>query len=889
MEFKKLRLKIFFVSLSIAFFSCQYNKENVGIVTGENPSNQTVLAAEILLEYLGEMYSSNHFTIEEDQVSEKAIYLIDQEDGIPIEIKKDLQGLELSEKPESFHVKSIEMNGTSNAYIVASDARGLFYGVYELLEKLGCSFLLSEDFVPQKQENVKFDNWDFANAPLTEKRIVFNWHNFLSGCSAWDFPEYKMWIDAAQKMKYNAIMVHAYGNNPMYRFELNGEHKPSGYIPNTQRGRDWGTNHVNDIRNLYGGEIFEEAIFGSKASQAPESEVEEVAVNLMQEVFNYAESHSMDVIFAFDMNTVSSNPPNILLTLPEEDRLYNYSKQILPNPETTEGLKYFKSHISGLLKDYPNVNYLVPWVRYMRYPRGNSYFNVTEFPREWEKEYQKTINDYSDLEDENATRSFFYLGKVMKAYQEVLVEIGRTDVKLGLGTWNWVSFPYFDKFIPDGVEFFPIDWDLNFETPYAVETLASIKEERKVYPIVWAHHDDHSYIGRPYTPPSSMLDKLKERRAEGFGILHWNTFPLDMYFKNLSAQVWQETANEDYETTIQDYAVNAVNSDSPDFNDYLRKFYTEGPLFSRETSDYFYDIYLNEVGKSLFPLYHPDSIIEGAKSRLFLLNKLKENQAPVSNTNTFNYYRCMEEFFIFFFENEKLLIESAGLCMEGTPELARDIIKKANPEEAVLKYAEAIKYGPQTIGEKAIILSLNLKWLPDFIDIKQKAGLQPMEYKFYPTHHEPLAQGVGTYTYLAEANRKITVCLGEKESNGGSVSEAYGGALILSSEAVEFSVGHWRKVPDSFYSDTWKDNRLFPGEYKLKLNINGIGGENAKGKIDVTLKSDSQEKAIHQQTYEINNATVIVPFEINHSLLHLSMKSMDKDIRISGFTIERVY
>ena len=260
-----------------------------------------------------------------------------------------------------------------------------------------------------------------------------------------------------------------------------------------------------------------------------------------------------------------------------------------------------------------------------------------------------------------------YLGKVMKAYQEVLVEIGRTDVKLGLGTWNWVSFPYFDKFIPDGVEFFPIDWDLNFETPYAVETLASIKEERKVYPIVWAHHDDHSYIGRPYTPPSSMLDKLKERRAEGFGILHWNTFPLDMYFKNLSAQVWQESANQDYEITIQDYALNAVNSDSPDFNHYLKKFYTEGPHFARETGDYFYDIYLNEVGKSLFPFDHPDSIIERAKRRLLLLNELKEELDPVSNTNSFHYYRCMEDFFILFFENEKLLIESVGLCMEGKP------------------------------------------------------------------------------------------------------------------------------------------------------------------------------------------------------------------------------
>ena len=79
-----------------------------------------------------------------------------------------------------------------------------------------------------------------------------------------------------------------------------------------------------------------------------------------------------------------------------------------------------------------------------------------------------------------------------------------------------------------------------------------INPERVVYPFVWAHHDDHSYIGSPFTPPSEFATKLAERESEGFGILHWNTWPLDLYFKNLSQQTWRLSMNEGYETTIRD-------------------------------------------------------------------------------------------------------------------------------------------------------------------------------------------------------------------------------------------------------------------------------------------------------------------------------------------------
>lgn len=79
-------------------------------------------------------------------------------------------------------------------------------------------------------------SWSFADRPLVPDRIVFNWHNFLSGCSTWNESDWNRWTEDAQKLGYNGIMVHAYGNNPMVSFTYNGKTKPVGYLSTTASG-----------------------------------------------------------------------------------------------------------------------------------------------------------------------------------------------------------------------------------------------------------------------------------------------------------------------------------------------------------------------------------------------------------------------------------------------------------------------------------------------------------------------------------------------------------------------------------------------------------------------------------------------------------------------------
>lgn len=886
---KKIVTSLIVMVFCLVLSSCSSGKENIDIVIDENAGEKVSLSAKTLQGYLSEIAPNSEFNIVEDNQHNSQIQLIllsNLADKEKTSLLSDFPEISLPKDAESYSLANKTEAGKKLAVICGYDERGLLYGVYDALEKLGYRFYLSEDFKPKPTESLSFDNLKGTNKPLFGERIVFNWHNFLSGITGWNLEEFKQWIDASVQMKYNTLMFHAYGSDPFMRYTFNDIPNETGLIPSTHEGRDWGITHVNDIRNLYGGNTFQEAVFGSKESKLSEDKMSEASVNLLQEGMKYASERSMDINFGFDIATIQSNPDAQLETLPKSAQLQNFGGKIFANPDTPEGYGFFKSQLEGLLIDYPQITGMVPWVRYMQYPHGGVYTAIKDMPEDWQNDYDEILKENPTFKRDQATNSFFYLGKILDAYRKALKELGRDDIKLGTGTWNWVSFPFMDKFISDDVSFYPIDWDMNFSTDKARAELAKIKEVRKVYPVVWAHHDDHSYIGRPFDPPVNMVDKLKERNAEGFGIIHWTTYPLDMYFKNLSNQVWETTINEPYTTTIKDYAENAIKSNSDQFNEYLQKFFLEAPHFGRETSDYFYDMHLNDYGKSIFPVYDPVSIIKSSKERLAILNKLSKD--PIAKTEPYKYYKEMEEFFVLYFENQHLLEQASGICMNGGDlKTAAEIIKKANPEKVILKYAEAITHGPNTVGEQAIILRLNLNWLPDFVDIKQKTGLIPIEYSFYPTNHEAMAQNPGIYSYLFKKDKSFTLCLGQKETNGATILEGddQSGILSLGNKKVDFALGYWRKVPQNYFSDTFKDNKLIKGKYVLKIPISSV----SKSQIIIELKDDAGRILNRDHTQLIQkNREIEIPFQIGYSLLHISMKSPNENVDLKGLVIERI-
>src|SRR5690606_2875404 len=150
-----------------------------------------------------------------------------------------------------------------------------------------------------------------------------------------------------------------------------------------------------------------------------------------------------------------------------------------------------------------------PWRRLQR----------SELPAAWQREFTGPDEDVSA----------FALTKVVIAFDRALKESGRRDVTLAAGSWAFPFLEASDRYIPPEIPIIALDWWVCFDTARAQRDLRQVRSGRKLIPIVWAHHDDRTYIGRPYTPFVDFATKLRRINASGFGIIHWTTRPLDLY------------------------------------------------------------------------------------------------------------------------------------------------------------------------------------------------------------------------------------------------------------------------------------------------------------------------------------------------------------------------
>lgn len=676
--------------LTVALLATVLCPAEVSVVVAPSADRVTRFAASELVSYLARLYPSERLVLAPKEPRGGRAIVFSHRAG----------------PAESFVIRA----EGSRASIAASDARGALYAVYSLLDKLGCGFYLSYTTVPPARGAFTFDDWNLSDEPLIADRMVFNWHNFLSSASTWELADWQRYLDSAARMRFNGVMVHAYGNNPMFTFRFNGHTKPVGYLATTRSGRDWGTQHVNDVRRLSGGSVFDDAVFG--ASVAKGGDRSAAAVGLMKQVFAHAASRGLGVTFALDVDTVSANPQDMIRTLPASARIRSGNYE-LANPDTPEGYAYYKAQADQLLAMYPQITRLAIWFRNNQTPW--TAIKLSEFPDAWRAEF---AGDPADA-------PMFAIGKLVRVFQRALREGGHRSIELAAGSWRLDFLTSAHRYLPREATLIPLDWSTVFDEERYQNLMRAVGAERKLVPIVWAHHDDRTYIGRPYTPYSNFRTLLDNVRASGFGIIHWTTRPLDLYFRSSVDQTWKATANQSVEEACARAAVRTLGART----DYLLKFVTEAPQFGRETSDMFMDRAFPD------PLEH----LRRIEARLRLLESVDGPHAE--------YFRGYENFMRLFIESQTAWERGRKHLAAREFDPARAELAKVQPAKAIEQFAAAARSGEISGGEKALIVSLNLRWRNYMMSARQAVGLEPVRLRIGTVEREPLAQGAGRNTF----------------------------------------------------------------------------------------------------------------------------------------------
>jgi len=776
----------------LSFAAARAEQIPIAVARGASETERT--AAAELAEHLSRLYPGDRFDLVSAKPASGRAILI----GTPASFPDVLQFVakEKLRTPESFAVA-----GTATTAVIAgADASGALYGVYALLEKLGWGFYLSYDAAPPpRKEPLRFTDWNLADAPVFADRVIFQWHNFLSSASTWEFEDWQRWIRGAARMRYNTVMIHAYGNNPMFTFQHNGQMKPVGYLATTQKGRDWGTQHVNDVRRMVGGDAFRGPVFGSSAAIVPEEERAPAAQAMVRKAFAFARTFGLHVTFALDVDTESANPQNIILTLPASAR-FPSGKLQLPNPDTPEGYAYWKAQVAQLLATYPQIDRLVVWFRASNTPWRN--VKPDEFPAAWKTQFAAALGKNSSLRDDKNAPSMFAIARITSAFGKALQQLGRNDVELGSGTWHSTHLPAADAFFDPRVKLYWLDWSTTFDKPKIQAALRSIRPERPMLPVVWAHHDDRTFVGRPYMPFPSFTALVKGT-GTGYGVIHWTTRPLDIYFKSLAEQVWEGTRDRPLRETARDLAARSFGpTTAVTGSEYFVKWLTEGRMFGRETTNRFIDV----------PLKDAADVIARCRDRLALLGRIDEEALPPEGRERLRYYRDYEEFTAEFFRHNAAFERAQELYKNGEIQAARHAITACDARNAIELYRRAASHGHMTRGEQALIVSLNLRWLPYVISLRQALAVEEVRYKFGPTQHEPLAQGAGANTFWIDERHSYWKVLGEKESGAPAVTDA-GAPDELCRSGIRVEQPLTLKLAGAM------GDRLTPGRYRVSLKL----------------------------------------------------------------------
>lgn len=725
-------------------------KPSVDIVVNENSTKITKFAVAELSSYLSKLYPSYDFPVLHKAKGNTSIF---------VTVDKNAEDLPKSE--EGYLVKS----QGDNAYILSKSDAGLIYGVYGLLEKLGCGFYISEQTFPAVRKTFSFDEWDLKDEPLMKNRYVFNWHNFLSGCTGWDTKHWLEWVDRSQKMGYNSLMVHAYFSNPMHTYSFKGIEKPNGGYMTSAIGRGWSNIPVNDVRRLDGGEIFDSAEFGcevAKADFSPDAKaLQDVKAiqKMMSQTFSYAVNRGMDVCFAFDMDISMQNLQKVFISqIPDKDKFaVRGGSTFIPKPWTDEGKAYYQSQMKGLLSSYPMLTQIACW------RRGGSWFNSVapeELPAEWKKQYDDYLanNEVLGTINKKEIMPCFISSRLVLAYQQALKDLGRSDIEIVTGTWGTTFVVPTAIFLPD-IKLMPIDWNVRFNSSLVKneKTLASFKEyaNGRVIPFIWSHHDDGQYVGRCYKPEEQFYTKLKGADLDGYGVFHWMNRPQDLFFKNLQRQTWAQTVDELVKDTCAKMAKDYW-ADS-ELGTYLNDWVTNAPIFGRATQP---NMHYRPWKECRFP----EGTVANIEKRLEYLNSVDTSGMTSIQKERLEYFKVLETFVMQFVEAQRHLDKAEQFLAEGKLAQARDELNKGNPEQAVKTYAKLSVTSNEDRGEMTYVITLATKWIGDYDSFRQRARILPIAVKLGLTVPEPatVTQGQSNLWYYIDKKGKFWEQLGNE-------------------------------------------------------------------------------------------------------------------------------
>ena len=210
--------------------------------------------------------------------------------------------------------------------------------------------------------------------------------------------------------------------------------------------------------------------------------------------------------------------------------------------------------------------------------------------------------------------------------------------------------------------------------------LRDVSGRRAVIPIIWAQHDDGQYLCS-YPPLAEFYAKLADAGASGFGVIHWTTRPLDLFFVSHAKQVWRSTRDQPLRATCDEMAAKSFGPVAGrTMGEYLEQWITTAPRFGRETLDQLIDRKLTNVAE----------VVAGCRRRTKLLESAALLPPYAEQRRRPSYFTGLERFIADFYQTQERFQNAEAALGAGDLNAARAAMAACRPERVVEQYAKSV-------------------------------------------------------------------------------------------------------------------------------------------------------------------------------------------------------
>jgi hypothetical protein len=366
-------------------------------------------------------------------------------------------------KADGFLLWKVPVGKKQGLIVAGNDEAATMYAAYDLVERLGVTFLLAKDILPEKTADLKLPAENVrAETPFPRRGFFIS--NIYESRGIMNLSEVKFMLDQMAKLKMNYLQFFWFEHEPWINFGFRGENKLVGDATGKESGYltwryNFGSHLVKDM------EIGQDK-FGGRERMAPmefqKVETPEdgfrVAQEFLREIIRYAKTRKIKVWLCVDPTTLpgnlarfahrASNRPvpfdPILGThmCPADPELHemneNRLRALVETYPEAEGYFMYAPEMYPDCPDDLNRNFLVG-------ERGKYESVLTPWA-----DYYKPSMSYEKNPDvvlDSTTNSVYIIKKVLEARQRVA-----PNAKVGIGgIGRGFLLPLLDKTFPKDV------------------------------------------------------------------------------------------------------------------------------------------------------------------------------------------------------------------------------------------------------------------------------------------------------------------------------------------------------------------------------------------------------------------------------------------------------